>query len=130
MRQGVIKYLNEPTILSIHHAAIEEFGGADGIGDRSLFEAALAQPMQTFDGQDLYPTLEDKAARYAYGFIKDHPFIDGNKRTGAAVIFAFLRNNGRHFKPRLKDMQDMILSIADGSKGYDDLVEWLKAQPL
>jgi death-on-curing protein len=122
------RYLNIKTVLAIHRVSIARFGGADGVGDPGLLEAAVAQPMQTFDGQELYPTLEEKAARYAFGIIKNHPFADGNKRTGAAALFAFLRGNGQHFKPQLKEMQAMILAIADSSKSFEDLVGWLKEQ--
>ena len=64
-------------VLVIHAAAIERFGGLDGLRDEGLLDSALAQPFQTFDGADLYPSAIDKACRYAFGIISDHPFIDG-----------------------------------------------------
>ena len=71
--------------------------------DEGLLESALAQPFQTFGGKELYPSIAQKAARYAYGIASNHPFADGNKRTATAVMAAFLRMNGYKFKPSMVD---------------------------
>lgn len=78
--------LSREDVLAIHSAAIARFGGADGVRDEGMLDSALAQPFQTFGGQELYATVAEKAARYAFGIISDHPFVDGNKRTATAVF--------------------------------------------
>ena len=122
------RYITLEDVLSIHNVLIERFGGASGVRDEALLDSALAQPAQTFDGIDLYPTMEEKAARYAYGIINNHPFVDGNKRAGAAALGMFLRANGRRFKPRHDELYETILGVADGSVSYDDLVKWVQKQ--
>ena len=123
-----IRYVTKDDALDIHAISIARYGGIDGVRDEGLLESALAQPMQTFGGVDLYPSLAEKAARYAYGIIKNHPFADGNKRTGAAVLAVFLRANGCRFKPRAKDFQATVLAVADGSMDFDGLVRWIGQQ--
>lgn len=125
---GDIRYVSLEDALAIHARSIDRYGGIDGLRDQGLFESAMAQPQQTFDGVELYPSLAEKAARYAYGIIKNHPFADGNKRTGAAMLAVFLRANGVRFKPQLTDMQETIVQIADGTLGYEELVSWIEEQ--
>lgn len=125
---GETRYVSREDALAIHARSIARYGGIDGLRDEGLLDSALAQPRQTFDGAELYPTLAEKAARYAYGIISNHPFADGNKRTGAAVLAVFLRANGVRFKPRLHDMQQVIMSVADGTMDYDELVAWIAEQ--
>lgn len=125
---GHIRYLTLEETLAIHEQAIMRFGGISGLRDAGLLDSALAQPQQTFDGQDIYQSPAEKAARYAYGIIQNHPFADGNKRTGAALLGVFLRANGIRFKPRLLDMQKAIIAVADGSMSYSELAEWVQAQ--
>ena len=79
---GDIRYVSLEDTLAIHARSIDRYGGIDGLRDQGLLESAIAQPQQTFDGVELYPSLAEKAARYAYGIIKNHPFADGNGRTG------------------------------------------------
>ena len=115
-------------VLAIHEDQLKRNGGMPGIRDEGLLESALAQPFASFDEQDLYPSVYEKAARYGYGIIKNHPFADGNKRTGTALIIAFLRANGMRFKPRSQDFYEVIVAVADGSMGFDELVAWIEAQ--
>lgn len=115
-------------VLAIHEDQLRRNGGMSGIRDDGLLESALAQPFASFDGQDLYPSVVEKGARYGYGIIKNHPFADGNKRTGTALIIAFLRGNGLRFKPRTDDFYQTIIALADGSLSYDELVEWIEQQ--
>ena len=112
-------------VFAIHAAAIERFGGLVGLRDEGLLDSALAQPFQTFDGADLYPSAVDKACRYAFGIMSDHPFIDGNKRTGAALLGAYLRMAGIAFRPDHAAFLKAMLGVADGSVGYDALVGWV-----
>lgn len=104
------------------------FGGAPGVRDMGLLESALGQPFATFDGIDLYPGVIGKASRLCYGMIADHPFVDGNKRTGAAVLGAYLRTNGVAFSPNHHDFLMTMLSVAEGALDYEGLVEWVRRQ--
>lgn len=114
-------------VLAIHAATIERFGGLGGLRDEGLLDPALAQPFQTFGGADLYPSAIDKACRYAFGIISNHPFLDGNKRTGAALLGAYLRMSGVDFRPVHAAFLKVMLGVADGSVSYDALVEWTKS---
>ena len=123
-----VEPLDRETVLSIHSAAIARFGGLDGVRDEGLLESALAQPFQTFGGEELYPGLAQKAARYAYGIASNHPFADGNKRTATAVMGVFLRMNGCRFKPRHDELLDTMVGVADGSVSFEQLTEWIESQ--
>lgn len=125
---ATVRYVSLEDALAIHKLSIRRYGGPEGVRDEGLLESALAQPQQTFGGVELYPSLEEKAARYAFGIVNNHPFADGNKRTGAAVMAVFLRANGARFKPRLIDMQDKVIALADGSLSFDELVDWIEKQ--
>lgn len=123
--------MSEPTItrkavLAIHSEAIARFGGTDGVRDENLLDSALAQPFQTFSGQDLYPGSVEKACRYAFGIIRNHPFIDGNKRTGTALMGGYLRMSGLSFRPTRNEFLSTMLGVADGTVHYDELVEWVR----
>ena len=99
----------------------------DGVRDEGLLDSALAQPFQTFSGQELYPGPIEKACRYAFGIIRNHPFADGNKRTGTALMGAYLRMSGLRFKPAHDELLATMLGVADGTVSYDDLVEWARS---
>lgn len=114
-------------VLAIHAATIERFGGPDGLRDEGLLDSALEQPLQTFSGMDLYPSVIEKACRYAFGIVSDHPFLDGNKRTGAALLGAYLRMSGVDFRPGHAAFHKVMLGVADRSVSYDALVEWVKS---
>lgn len=122
------EYLAHSDVRTIHTHLIQKFGGLDGLRDEGLFDAALEQPRQTFDGKDLYPTAAEKAARYAYGIVRNHPFADGNKRTGTACMGMFLAINGFRFKPQHDKLLQVVLAAADGSMGYDELAAWVDRQ--
>ena len=113
-------------VIAIHDVAIARFGGLPGVRDEGLLDSALAQPWQTFGGRDLYEGDVAKACRLCYGVIRDHPFTDGNKRTGAALLGASLRLCGHHFKLRHDDFLRAMLAVADGSMSYEQLVEWVE----
>ena len=116
------------TVLRIHEDQLAKHGGLAGIRDKGLLESALAQPFASFGGFDLYPTLAARAARYAYGIVTNHPFNDGNKRTGTALLIVFLRANGVRFKPRHDDFYRTIIGVADGSISFEALVDWVNLQ--
>lgn len=86
--------------------------GADGIRDEAMLDPALHTPFQTFEGIDLYPGVIEKAARIGYGLIKNHPFVDGNKRIGTHMMLVFLGLNNVSLEYEDDDLIDVILSIA------------------
>lgn len=120
--------LSKALVLALHQHQLEMFGGLAGLGDEGMLDSALMQPFASFDSIDLYPTIEEKAARYAFGIIKNHPFADANKRTGTATMVAFLKANGYRFKPRHKDLEDIILGVASGESSYEDLVGFVRRE--
>ena len=120
-----MKKLSKEQILMLHSQLIEEFGGSDGVRDYNLLDSALESPFQSFGGEELYPTIQAKAARLGFGLIKNHCMIDGNKRIGAHAMLVFLAINGIEIEYTQKELYEMILSIADGSLEYENLFKWV-----
>jgi death on curing protein len=114
-------------VLAIHLMAIEQFGGADGVRDLGGLEAALARPFQTFGVEDLYPTFIEKAATIAESIIINHPFIDGNKRTGYILMEAILLAGGIRIALTDMEIYPFVIAVSTGQEKYDDIVAWLKA---
>ena len=120
------------TVLELHAVMIQRFGGADGVRDMGLLESAVAQPLATFGGDFLYPTLAEAAAAAGYSVVRNHPFFDGNKRAGFAALENTLRING-HMLPTSDDENEaVILAVVAGTVTRADLVDWINAhmQPL
>lgn len=122
-----MKILNKRQILMLHSMLIAQSGGMDGLRDEALLDSAVSTPLQTFDGQDLYPTLLEKAARLGYGLIHNHPFIDGNKRIGTHAMMVFLDINNITLSYDDADLISLILHIASGEIDENALLEWLIA---
>ena len=121
-----MKILSKQQILFLHADLIKEFGGTGGIRDEKLLDSAISAPFQTFGGVELYPTLIEKAARLGYGLIKNHPFIDGNKRVGTHAMLIFLALNNFSLRYEDADLIEIILRVADNTFDYSDLLNWLK----
>ena len=109
----------------LHSQLIEEYGGSDGVRDYNLLDSALENPFQSFGGEELYPTLQAKAARLGYGLIKNHCMIDGNKRIGTHAMLVFLAINSIELDYTQKELYETILAIADGSLEYECLLKWI-----
>lgn len=120
-----MKRLSKEQILMLHSQLIEEYGGSDGVRDYNLLDSALENPFQFFGGEELYPTLQAKAARLGYGLIKNHCMIDGNKRIGIHAMLVFLAINGIEIDYTQKELYETILAIADGSLEYEYLLKWI-----
>ncbi|MBK8048757.1 MAG: type II toxin-antitoxin system death-on-curing family toxin [Anaerolineales bacterium] len=118
-------YLTAAQVLFIHARLIAETGGATGIRDLGLLEAAIARPKATFDGKDLYPDLVAKAAALMASLVRNHPFIDGNKRVGVAAAGIFLQQNRRRLVATNAEIEDLALSVARGALTVDQIAEWL-----
>lgn len=117
--------LSKEQILALHKELIEETGGINGLKDEGMLESALAAPFQTFDGEDLFPSIYQKAARAGYGLACNHAFIDGNKRIGAHAMLVFLMLNDIELKYDQKELSDLFLNIADGKIGYVETLIWI-----
>jgi death-on-curing protein len=113
--------------LEIHKIAIDNFGGADGIRDLSGLESALARPFQTFGGEDLYPSILEKAAAIGESIIVNHPFLDGNKRTGYILMESILRFGGEKISCNDDEIYQFVIKISTGDNKFEQIVEWLKA---
>lgn len=117
--------LSKEQILQMHSELIRLFGGESGIRDESLLDSAIQTPFQSFDGSDLYPTIQAKAARLGFGLIMNHCMVDGNKRIGAHVMLVFLELNGFELSYSQKDLYSIILDVASGEKDDNDLLDWI-----
>ncbi len=113
-------------VLYLHEQIIDQTGGAVGVRDQGALESALAQPRMTFGGQDLYPTLVEKAAALGFSLIQNHPFLDGNKRVGYEVMKITLMFNGKTIRADVDDAERVVLGVAASQIGRDGLVDWLK----
>lgn len=120
-----MKTLSKNQVTALHSALIREFGGIDGIRDEGLLESALAAPFQTFGGEPVYPSLQAKAAQLGFGLIRNHPFVDGNKRIGAHTMLVFLAVNGIELRYEQQELIDIVLSIAAGQIDRQGLLQWI-----
>lgn len=115
-------YLHKHQLLKLHDQIIHKFGGIHGIRDERMLDSALANPLQTFAGLDLYPTCIDKAVQFCYGLIENHPFLDGNKRTGLYSLLILLHINELKIEIAHKDLTDIIFKVADSTFSYQALL--------
>jgi death on curing protein len=125
-----MKRLARKQILAMHTELIAEHGGMDGLRDEALFESALEAPFHGFGGQELFPTVQRKAVRLGYGLIKNHPFVDGNKRIGAHAMLVTLANNGIQLGYTQAELQRAILDVASGEASFDELLAWVLAHEI
>lgn len=109
---------------------MEQSGQPSLLHDLGALESAVAQPRQTFSGEDLYPGLAAKAAALGLALIQNHPFVDGNKRVGHAAIVAFLRLNGRQLEATVDAAEETILRVASGALDRVGLQAWLEAHDV
>lgn len=120
-----MKTLSKNQVTALHSALIREFGGIDGIRDEGLLESVLAAPFQTFGGEPVYPSLQAKAAQLGFGLIRNHPFVDGNKRIGAHTMLVFLAVNGIELRYEQQELIDIVLSVAAGQIDRQGLLQWI-----
>lgn len=110
----------------IHEILINEFGGSPGVRDHDLLESAISRPFQTYDGIDLYPTVLHKASSLIESLLSNHPFVDGNKRTGYVVTRLFLNKHGLDIISSEEEKYEFVISIASGELNFDKILEWFK----
>lgn len=121
-----MRHLTLAEVLELHRLLIAQTGGSTGVRDMGLLTSAVAQPLMTFAGRDLYPTLADKAAALAFSLIKNHPFVDGNKRIGHAAMETLLVLNGLEIESGVDEQESLILGLAAGSLNRNQFVARVK----
>ena len=117
--------LTTDEISELHERLIKATGGSPGLRDFGLLESAVLGCSQTFGGEDLYPTIVEKAARMAYAICKNHPFVDGNKRVTVTALLVILRMNDVPIQFTQQELIELGLGVADGSIDYDDIAAWV-----
>jgi len=120
-----MKRLSVPHIVQLHSMLLSQTGGLEGIRDENLLESAVNAPFQTFGGKYIYKTIEAKAARLGFSLIKNHPFVDGNKRIGILVMITFLELNSISLTYTEDELIALGLGLADGSIGDKMLLDWI-----
>lgn len=119
-----VKFSKEKVLL-LHQIISQTTGGDPSLRDINLLDSALESAFQTFDGNELYPTKEEKAARIGYALISNRAFVDGNKRIGMYVLLTFLETNGIKIRPTNEDVIRVGLSTAAGEMKYEDILAWI-----
>ena len=114
-------------VLLLHQILIEQTGGEDGVRDMGLLESALAACDATFDGKELFPGKEEKAARLCTGLVSNHAFVDGNKRIGVYVMLTFLEVNGIRLNVTDEELVGIGLSLSQSKMKYEELLAWIRA---
>ena len=120
----MIKFSKEKVLL-LHQIMAEATGGSVGVRDDGLLDSALEAAFAGFGGKEFYPTKEEKGARIGFSLISNHAFVDGNKRIGIYVILSFLEMNGIRIQCTDDELVHVGLSVADGSMGYEELLDWV-----
>jgi death-on-curing protein len=121
-----VRYLTLSEALELHRRVIGQSGGALGILNLGALESALAQPRITFGGSELYPSVVEKAAALGYLLIQNHPFLDGNKRTGHAAMEVFLLLNGFEIQASVDEQERIVLQLASGELDREAFTRWLR----
>lgn len=117
--------LSKEQIIILHKNLIAETGGIDGIRDENLLESAINAPFQTFDNREVFPSIQQKAARLGCGLIKNHAFLDGNKRIGTHIMLVFLALNKIELVYTQTELSDTILKVAADEYSFEDLLKWI-----
>ena len=113
-------------IYELHTQLENAFVLSSGVRDENLLASAVNTPFQTFMGNDLYPSLYDKAAQLCYGIANNHPFTDGNKRTALHSMYVYLIINGFDITATQQDVENMIIDVAAGNMTNVELAQWLR----
>ena len=112
-------------ILLLHQLMIAQTGGSDGLRDMGLLESAVESIYASYDGQELYPSKQEKGARLGFALISNHAFVDGNKRIGMYAMLTFLEVNGIRLNCTNKDVAAVGLGVASGAMSYEDVLAWV-----
>lgn len=123
----MVDFLDVGDVLLVHADQIERYGGADGLRDLGLLDSALAQPRATFGGNFLHADLFEMAAAYLYHTVRNHPFLDGNKRTALAAALVFLDLNGRTIDAPKGSLHDLTIAVATGQTDKPAAAEFFRS---
>ena len=118
-------FFESEQVIKLHSSLIAKTGGMDGIRDENLLDSALKSPFQTFDGNELYSDIYDKASKLCYSLVENHPFADGNKRIGVHLTLLFLKLNNENIEYSQAELIDFGLNIASGKMNKADIKAWL-----
>jgi death-on-curing protein len=121
-----VKYISLTRVLFIHDQLVKRFGGSLGVRDVSLLESALARPHASFDGEDLYPGIYEKAAALMHSLLKNHAFVDGKKRTALAATGIFLKLNDIILQNKHEEELQFALQVENESITLRDIAIWLE----
>lgn len=121
-----MKYLSTKDVLLLHNMAVDESGGSHGLRDLGLLESAVARPQASFAGEDLYPDIFLKAGALIHGLLRNHAFVDGNKRTSMFSVMTFLELNGYKFDARQKEVVVFALKVENEKLSVEQISKWLK----
>jgi death-on-curing protein len=122
----MIVWIDRALVLAIHDRQIIEHGGADGVRDEGLLDSALARPQQMLAYTEPEPDIANLATALAYGIVRNHPFVDGNKRTAYVALRTFLVLNGTDVVASMEDRYAHVLALADGSLSALEFSTWLR----
>lgn len=125
-----VRYLTNAEVVLIHERVLARFGGAVGIRDWGLLDSAVQRPRAAFGGEDLYLDLFAKAAALGHSLVLNHPFVDGNKRTGWESMKRFLAENGYRLRTTSDETVDLMLRIADKTLGVEKIADWLRQRMI
>ena len=117
-------------IYELHIQLEKTFILSSGIRDKNLLASAVNTPFQTFMGNDLYPSIYDKAAQLCYGIANNHPFTDGNKRTALHSMYVYLIINGFDITATQQEVENLIIDVAAGNMTNTELAEWLRENTI
>lgn len=126
----MIVWLSKPLVLALHDRQLAEHGGTEGLRDEGLLESALARPQQTYAYDDPPPDMAALAASLAYGLARNHPFVDGNKRTAAVACETFVELNGLRLEASDVELFPQYIALAEGLVQAEEFAEWLRARIL
>lgn len=124
----MIVWISRPLALAIHDRQLAEHGGAGGVRDDTLLDSALARPQQLHAYGEPPPDLADLAASLAFGLARNHPFVDGNKRTAAVACEVFIELNGGTLEANDLELYPQYLGLADGTLDEAEFARWLRAR--
>ena len=119
-------FLTLDEVFAIHTDQVERYGGEPSLRDEGLLRSALAQPEAAYGEEWLHSTIEEMAAAYLFHLVKNHPFVDGNKRTGLVCALHFLYLNGKSLEADPDELADVVLAVAEGKMEKSQLTEWLR----
>lgn len=119
-------YVSLREVLLIHAASIKKYGGSQGIRDQGSVESAIARPRASFNDYEAYPDIYSKAATLLEALIKNHGFIDGNKRTAISAVVIFFQKNNYDFVAGQKQLVEFVVEVAEGRHNLDTISSWLK----